>query len=64
MTPGTPWFAMEQTGGKGQRGKQWLSPPGENIMLTLPLHPKGLPLPGQFRLRGAVAVGGGVFLAK
>ncbi|HEY8915208.1 MAG TPA: biotin--[acetyl-CoA-carboxylase] ligase [Chitinophaga sp.] len=64
ITPGTAWFAMEQTAGKGQRGKQWLSPPGENIMLTLALQPNGLPLSRQFMLSVAVALGAADFFAK
>jgi BirA family biotin operon repressor/biotin-[acetyl-CoA-carboxylase] ligase len=57
VTPGTAWFAMEQTAGKGQRGKQWLSPPGENIILTIALQPGMLPLSRQFMLSAAVALG-------
>ncbi|SFD29767.1 BirA family transcriptional regulator, biotin operon repressor / biotin-[acetyl-CoA-carboxylase] ligase [Chitinophaga sp. CF118] len=56
ITSGTAWFAMEQTAGKGQRGKQWLSPPGENIMLTIALQPGMLPLSRQFMLSVAVAL--------
>lgn len=57
VTPGSAWFAMEQTAGKGQRGKQWLSPPGENIILTIALQPGTLPLSRQFMLSVAVALG-------
>jgi BirA family biotin operon repressor/biotin-[acetyl-CoA-carboxylase] ligase len=57
VTSGTAWFAMEQTAGKGQRGKQWLSPPGENIILTIALQPGMLPLSRQFMLSAAVALG-------
>lgn len=28
------FFAIEQTGGRGQRGKQWLSTPGDNITMS------------------------------
>ncbi|HWJ29844.1 MAG TPA: hypothetical protein VNS32_25115, partial [Flavisolibacter sp.] len=28
------FFAIEQTGGRGQRGKQWLSNPGDNITMS------------------------------
>lgn len=56
VTHGTTWFAMEQTAGKGQRGKQWLSPPGENIMLTTALQPNQLPLSRQFMLSVTVAL--------
>jgi BirA family biotin operon repressor/biotin-[acetyl-CoA-carboxylase] ligase len=57
VTPGTAWFAMEQTAGKGQRGKQWVSPPGENIILSIALQPNTLPLSSQFMLSVAVALG-------
>jgi BirA family transcriptional regulator, biotin operon repressor / biotin---[acetyl-CoA-carboxylase] ligase len=56
VTAGTAWFAMEQTAGKGQRGKQWLSPPGENIILTIALQPRMLPLSRQFMLSVAIAL--------
>jgi len=64
VTPGTAWFAMEQTAGKGQRGKQWISPPGENIMLTVALQPNGLPLSRQFLLSVAVALAAYDFFSK
>jgi BirA family biotin operon repressor/biotin-[acetyl-CoA-carboxylase] ligase len=64
ITAGTAWFAMEQTAGKGQRGKQWLSPPGENIMLSIALQPNGLPLSRQFLLSVAVALGAADFFGK
>ena len=56
VTPGTAWFAMEQTAGKGQRGKQWFSPPGENLMISIALQPGMLPLSRQFMLSVAVAL--------
>jgi BirA family biotin operon repressor/biotin-[acetyl-CoA-carboxylase] ligase len=37
----TSIFAIGQTSGKGQRGKQWFSPPGENITMSTVF--KGLP---------------------
>lgn len=37
---GMTWFAMEQTAGRGQRGKIWLSKPGENILMSIALEPK------------------------
>jgi BirA family biotin operon repressor/biotin-[acetyl-CoA-carboxylase] ligase len=64
ISHGTTWFAMEQTAGKGQRGKQWLSPPGENIMLTVALQPNTLPLSRQFMLSVAVALGASDFFGK
>lgn len=56
VADGATWFAMEQTAGKGQRGKQWHSAPGENIMLTTVLQP-ALALSEQFMLSVAVALG-------
>jgi BirA family biotin operon repressor/biotin-[acetyl-CoA-carboxylase] ligase len=38
-TPGTAYFALEQTAGKGQRGKTWNSEPGQNIIMSLNLSP-------------------------
>jgi BirA family biotin operon repressor/biotin-[acetyl-CoA-carboxylase] ligase len=64
ISHGTAWFAMEQTAGKGQRGKQWLSPPGENIILTVALQPNTLPLSRQFMLSVAVALGASDFFGK
>jgi BirA family transcriptional regulator, biotin operon repressor / biotin---[acetyl-CoA-carboxylase] ligase len=64
ISSGTTWFAMEQTAGKGQRGKQWLSPPGENIMLTIALQPGMLPLSRQFMLSITVALAASDFLSK
>jgi BirA family biotin operon repressor/biotin-[acetyl-CoA-carboxylase] ligase len=61
---GTAWFALEQTAGKGQRGKQWLSPPGENIMLTIALQPGMLPLSRQFMLSVTVALAAWDFFGK
>lgn len=36
---GMAWFATEQTTGKGQRGKNWESQPGENITLSVVFEP-------------------------
>jgi BirA family biotin operon repressor/biotin-[acetyl-CoA-carboxylase] ligase len=36
---GMAWLALHQTAGKGQRGKQWESQPGENILLSLAVKP-------------------------
>lgn len=63
VTAGSTWFAMEQTAGKGQRGKQWRSEPGENIMLSTVLQP-ALGLHQQFMLSVAVALGAFDFFRK
>jgi BirA family biotin operon repressor/biotin-[acetyl-CoA-carboxylase] ligase len=34
------WFAIEQTEGKGQRGKNWISNPGENITFSVVIRPQ------------------------
>lgn len=39
---GMAWFAREQLSGKGQRGKNWVSMPGENIIMSLVLEPPAL----------------------
>ena len=54
---GTVYLAMEQTNGKGQRGKSWTSKPGENIMLSVVLEPKDLTIGNQFILSASVALG-------
>lgn len=37
-THGKAYFAMEQTQGRGQRGKSWHSPYGENLLLSTVWH--------------------------
>lgn len=63
VADGSTWFAMEQTAGKGQRGKAWHSAPGENIMLTTVLQP-ALTLQQQFMLSVAVALGAYDFFSR
>lgn len=36
---GQAWFALEQTAGKGQRGKHWISIAGENLILSIVIRP-------------------------
>lgn len=36
---GAAYFTFEQTAGKGQRGKSWLTTVGENIMMSIVLQP-------------------------
>jgi BirA family transcriptional regulator, biotin operon repressor / biotin---[acetyl-CoA-carboxylase] ligase len=52
---GAAWFAREQTAGKGQRGKHWITTPNENIMLSVVIYP-GLPASSQFMLSASVAL--------
>jgi BirA family transcriptional regulator, biotin operon repressor / biotin---[acetyl-CoA-carboxylase] ligase len=54
-THGTTWFAREQTAGKGQRGKNWLTIPNHNIMLSTVVQP-GLTVNRQFLLSAATAL--------
>ena len=39
---GMAWFAAVQTSGKGQRGKEWISSPGENILLSVIIEPSAV----------------------
>jgi len=55
-THGTAYFALEQTQGRGQRGKTWVSEPGENIILTLVIEPGRLFPPDPFRFNAAIAL--------
>ncbi|MEO6914814.1 MAG: biotin--[acetyl-CoA-carboxylase] ligase [Chitinophagaceae bacterium] len=47
--------AYDQTEGKGQRGKKWVSRPGENLILSIIVEPN-LILSKQFALSMAVAI--------
>ena len=49
-------FALEQTAGRGRRGKSWESRKGENIVLTVISEMQWLPVLSQFHLSVAVAV--------
>lgn len=51
-----PVFAMEQTHGKGRRGKQWESNKRANIILSIPMQMQWLPISQQFQLSAAVAL--------
>lgn len=53
---GQAWFAKEQTGGKGQRGKTWETGKNENIALSIAVVPAGLETVHQFRLSVAVSL--------
>ena len=54
---GTVYFTLEQTAGKGQRGKTWLATPGENIMMSVVIEPHPLKTSQQFLLSAAIALG-------
>jgi BirA family biotin operon repressor/biotin-[acetyl-CoA-carboxylase] ligase len=53
---GMLWFANEQTAGKGQRGKAWMTEKGKNIAMSLVLQPDRLQIANQFHLSAAVAL--------
>ena len=53
---GNAFFAHNQTAGKGQRNKQWLSTSGENIILSVIIDAKPLLLSKQFFLNVIVAL--------
>jgi len=52
---GAAWFAREQHAGRGQRGKQWATQPGENIILSTVIEPFLL-VQQQFLLSAAIAL--------
>ena len=54
---GDAYFALQQTGGKGQRGKTWHTGNGQNIALSIVLSPKPLLVSQQFILSALVALG-------
>ena len=49
-------FAREQTSGKGQRGKNWVSEKDANIVLSILLNPYPLSIQDQFKLSVCVSV--------
>lgn len=64
VTEGTVYFALEQTAGKGQRGKAWYAEPGGSILLSIVLRPAMLRLGDQFLLSAAIALGTLDFFTK
>jgi BirA family biotin operon repressor/biotin-[acetyl-CoA-carboxylase] ligase len=54
---GEAFFALEQTAGKGQMGKQWLSRKGENIILSIVLETARLSPDAGFLLSMCLAMG-------
>jgi len=54
---GDAYFTMEQTQGKGQRGRQWLGDEGKNIAISIVIEPPVLAISEQFALSAAVALG-------
>jgi BirA family biotin operon repressor/biotin-[acetyl-CoA-carboxylase] ligase len=54
-------FSHEQTAGKGQLGKNWVSEKGANIALSILLNPYPLSIHDQFKLSVCIAVSVGNF---
>lgn len=50
-------LARHQWAGKGQRGKAWLSEPGQNLSMSLVIVPSSLIISQQFLFSAAVALG-------
>jgi len=61
---GTVIFTHEQTAGKGQRGKNWVSEKDSNIALSVLLNPYPLSILDQFKLSICMAVSVYEFLFK
>ena len=57
-------FAHHQTGGKGQRNRQWISKANENITVSIVVKPFGLQLSELFYLSMASACGAQAFFSK
>ncbi len=55
-THGQAWFANEQWGGKGQRGKQWITEKGQNIILSIAIKPDMVFTTQPFYLNAFVAL--------
>jgi BirA family biotin operon repressor/biotin-[acetyl-CoA-carboxylase] ligase len=53
---GNAIFALQQTAGKGRRGRQWESSKGANILLSIPVEMQWLSVSHQFELSVAVAL--------
>jgi BirA family transcriptional regulator, biotin operon repressor / biotin---[acetyl-CoA-carboxylase] ligase len=53
---GMTCLARHQWAGKGQRGKTWLSEPGQNLIMSLVLEPGKLNISQQFLFSAAVAL--------
>jgi BirA family biotin operon repressor/biotin-[acetyl-CoA-carboxylase] ligase len=53
---GMAWLAIDQTAGKGQRGKIWQSEPGKNIAMSLSLQPNAFKITDQFYLSMLMAL--------
>jgi BirA family transcriptional regulator, biotin operon repressor / biotin---[acetyl-CoA-carboxylase] ligase len=61
---GMAFFAHEQTAGKGQRGKEWITEKSANIILSVLLQPAGFTINDQFKLSACIAVAVHQFFSK
>lgn len=52
----TCYWALAQTAGIGQRGNHWEAAPGQNLTVSLVLHPTFLPADRQFKLTEALSL--------
>jgi len=53
---GMVYLARNQWAGKGQRGKTWISEPGQNLMMSLIIDPSPLNLNQQFMFSSSIAL--------
>ena len=51
---GATWLAIDQTNGKGQRSKRWITAPGMNILMSIVFEPKLLGITKTFDLSALV----------
>jgi BirA family transcriptional regulator, biotin operon repressor / biotin---[acetyl-CoA-carboxylase] ligase len=61
---GMAFFAHEQTAGKGQRGKGWITEKSANIILSVLIQPAGFTINDQFKLSACIAVAVHQFFSK
>jgi len=56
LDDGTVILAYEQTSGKGQRGRQWISEKGQNLLFSLFYRPDNMKAVDQFRLTQVISI--------
>lgn len=56
FSSGNAVVALQQTSGKGRRGKQWKSNKGENVLMSIIIDMQWLPVSRQFELSAACAL--------
>ncbi len=61
---GTVISTAEQTAGRGQIGRTWVSEPHKNIAVSIIFYPSFLAVPDQFLLNQAMSLGVADFLSK